>query len=237
MRNSPGQPRTPEVGRRKTTCLSPGTPEALRHCRSSQDHTPYASPRASASPSFSFDFSSRQESSSLARECLSESSSSSQCDSVSRMRGPPSGQRRGFMSTETFLPALSRRPRLLELHTRHLGLVGKSAAELAAGTDDPLSLEGALRTLDVFRACGPLHERGGATPALRLASESPQDAGETEAPSSEAGGAELELSAHEAKLERTMAALQRGDPNTRTKRAACARAYANLRYAQCSRAS
>ena len=75
------------------------------------------------------------------------------------------------MTTGDMMPTLSQRPRLLELHARHMEHVGRLSDELDAEVGRTPNAEwhaGIRRSLDVFASCGPLHERGGKTPTARL---------------------------------------------------------------------
>lgn len=71
------------------------------------------------------------------------------------------------MTTGMNISVLRRRPKLLELHERHLGLVGKVdvPAEVVREPEWLATLSGSI---DVFRSCGPMHERGGWTASERL---------------------------------------------------------------------
>jgi len=71
------------------------------------------------------------------------------------------------------MPSLTRRPRLLELHHRHMALVGREHmdgldTDVKEAVRDPAWFEGLGSSIDVFGACGPLHERAGLTPSERL---------------------------------------------------------------------
>eukprot|EP00966_Prymnesium_polylepis_P035638 827789-Prymnesium_polylepis.1 len=72
------------------------------------------------------------------------------------------------MSTESMMPSLVHRPRLLDLHTRHMALVGKLTSDLEAAVLDTEWYAGLQSSVDVFSACGPMHERAGLTPTQRL---------------------------------------------------------------------
>ena len=66
------------------------------------------------------------------------------------------------------MPSLVHRPRLLDLHTRHMALVGKLTSDLEAAVLDTEWYAGLQNSVDVFSACGPMHERAGLTPTQRL---------------------------------------------------------------------